>query len=382
MPTNEELIKQMYDSDLASKKSQLQQSYETADSEFTAAKEKNAQVTDQNLTRTAVESQKAAKNMAEYHNAQGLSSGARAQARLSLENQAAANMTALRAAQQESDAEIERQRALLAKDYAAAIAQAQADNDLQKAQALYEQAQKAEAALLAKQEAAAGLMAQVGDYSGYKTLYGMTDAQIAQLSNAYKSSAEAAAQEAQNAEFERQWKLAKDMAEMGDDSYMNALLVAAGMKTEEPVVPENPPRDGYTVTNRTGNGWVAIGNSRMTNAELDAAIASGQVKRVYDDTNKTVAYQYAHPGVSPNGTPVTGNETEGNTQGKSSQQLPDGRFDISGQKMTAAELIARINAGQIIETVDPATGEHFYKWRTPDTPVKNTPLGIDRVAMK
>jgi hypothetical protein len=50
--------------------------------------------------------------------------------------------------------------------------------------------------------------------------------------------------------------------------------------------------------------------------------------------------------------------------------------------MTAAELIARINAGQIIETVDPATGEHFYKWRTPDTPVKDTPVGIDRVAMK
>lgn len=349
MPTNEELIKQMYDSNLASQQAQLQQNYATADSELSAAKDKNAKVTDQNLTRTAVEGQKAAMNMARMHDAQGLSSGARAQARLSLENQTAANMTALRATQQDADAEIERQRALLAKDYSAAIAKAQADNDLQRAQALYEQAKQAEAQLLAKQEAAAGIMAGVGDFSAYKTLYGLTDAQIAQLSGAYKSGQEAAAQEAQRAEFEKQWKIAKDMAELGDESYLNALLVAAGIKTEVPGGTGEPDRSGYTVTNRTGNGWVAIGNSRLSNTDLESAIASGQIKRVYDDTNKTVSYQYAHPGVTPDGTPL-----------KAPQQGPDGTYVINGRKMTAEQVYAAVEAGTLIPRYDPATGGYIF----------------------
>lgn len=358
MPTNEELINQMYDSNLASKKTQLQQSYETADSAYAAAKEQNAKTTSQNLTRTAVEGQKAAMNMAQAHDAQGLSSGTRAQARLSLENQTAANMTALRTAQQEADAEVERQRALLAKDYSAAIAQAQADNDLQRAQALYEQAQQAEAQLLAKQEAAAGLMAQVGDYSAYKNLYGLTDAQTEQLSSAYKSSQEAAAQEAQNAEFERQWDIAKDMAELGDESYLNALLVAAGLKTEGTGTTGDPDRSGYTVTNRTGSGWVAIGNSRLSTSDLESAIASGQVKRVYDDTNKTVSYQYAHQGVTPNGTPVT---EDGDTGGaydsiQSPQRQADGKFVVGNCTMTSSELYEAVANGTVRADYNSDTG--------------------------
>ena len=184
MSTNEELIKQMYDSNLASNKAQLQQNYQKADSEYAAAKEQNAKTTDANLTRTAVEGQTAAMNMAQLHAAQGLSSGTRAQARLSLENQTAANMTALRVAQQQSDADIERQRALLAQDYANAIAKAQADNDLQKAQALYEQAKQEESTLLSKQEAAAKLMAEAGDYSLIAQLYGLSSEQLSQLQSA------------------------------------------------------------------------------------------------------------------------------------------------------------------------------------------------------
>jgi hypothetical protein len=49
-------------------------------------------------------------------------------------------MTALRAQQQASDAEVERQRSLLGQEYASAIRQAQADNDMAKAQALYDRA--------------------------------------------------------------------------------------------------------------------------------------------------------------------------------------------------------------------------------------------------
>lgn len=352
MPTNEELINQMYDSNLASKKTQLQQSYETADSAYAAAKEKNAAATDQNLTRTAVEGQKAAMNMAQLHDAQGLSSGARAQARLSLENQTGANMTALRTAQQDADAEIERQRALLAKDYTAAIAKAQSDNDLQRAQALYEQAQKADAQLLAKQEAAAGIMAGVGDFSAYKNLYGLSDAQIAQLSGAYKSSQEAAAKEAEAAEFEKQWKIAKDMAELGDESYLNALLVASGAKTEEQLAEEETAKK--ELLSKAQGVVDTVKNIDLGQILIDA---------------------------------VSGNKANGNTggvQGASPQQNADGTFTISGATMSADQLLKRVIAGDIIETVDPVTGTHFFKWRTPDTPQKDNdaPLGMNRVAME
>lgn len=327
MYTNEELIKQMYDSNLASQQAQLQQNYAAADSELSAAKEKSAKVTDQNLTRTAVEGQKAAMNMAQMHDAQGLSSGTRAQARLSLENQTAANMTALRAAQQETDAEVERQRALLAKDYSAAIAKAQADNDLQRAQALYEQAKQAEAQLLARQEAAAGIMAGVGDFSAYKTLYGMTDAQIAQLSGAYKNGQETAAQAAKDAEFEKQWKIAKDMAEFGDESYLNALLVAAGIKTEE-----------------------EIASDKNKNGIPDAL--EGKVQ----DALKIDFGQILIDAVSGG----KGSENTGGAQGTSSQKNADGTYTISGKKWTAQQVYDAVNAGTLLPRYDPATGGYVF----------------------
>ena len=331
MPTNEELIRQMYDGNLASQTAQLQQSYQKADSEYVAAKEKNAKATDANLTRTAVEGQKAAMNMAQLHDAQGLSSGTRAQARMSLENQTMANMTALRAAQQQSDADIERQRALLAQDYAAAISKAQADNDLQKAQALYEQAKQAEADLLSKKEATAELLAKAGDFSLLQELRGLTDNQVQLLKDAYR----------------------------GEN----------GGK-----VP-----DGYKVTNITGDGYVVIGNSKIPTADLEAALASGQIIREVSEENKTITYQYAHPGLTDNGAPVVGaalaagalngdgEDIRGSTtgaQGTSPNMNADGSYTIEGRTMTVDELIALVESGEVIETWDPVKGEytyHFYR---------------------
>ena len=86
MSTTEDQIKKLYSSQLASQKEQLQQDYLRADAEYAAEKEKAQKTTDANLTRTAVEAQKSAVNTAELHNAYGLSSGARAQARLAQEN--------------------------------------------------------------------------------------------------------------------------------------------------------------------------------------------------------------------------------------------------------------------------------------------------------
>lgn len=182
--TTEEQIKKMYESQLNSQKEQLTTDYQNANSKLDEQIRQNEKTADKNLNRTAVEAQKAAVSNEEYYNASGLSSGARAQARLSQENQALANMTAIRNAQQEADAQVERSRGLLAKEYESAIRQAQAANDLELAKSLYEAAKEEEAKLLAKQEAAASLMAQSGDYTRYGDLYGLSAEEVMKLNKA------------------------------------------------------------------------------------------------------------------------------------------------------------------------------------------------------
>lgn len=181
-PVNdEEYINKMYDSNLASQKETLQQDFGKNVSNLDAQKQANQRQTDTNLNRTYVEAQKAQQGYNEVQNAYGLSSGAQAQARLAQGNQLQYDLTALRAAQQTADAEIERQRGLLSKEYASAIAKAQADNDLQRAQALYEAARADEDRLLQLQKEAGQLMAGKDDYSILGQLYGLTQEQIDKL---------------------------------------------------------------------------------------------------------------------------------------------------------------------------------------------------------
>ena len=190
MATNEELIKKMYDSQLASTTERMNADKASADAELDRQQKAATKQTDTNMIRTAVESEKAAKSQAELNNAYGLTSGTRAQQRLAQENQLQADLTALRTQQQETDADIERQRSVLAQEFAAAIRQAQAENELGKAQALYAEAQNAEARLLAQQASAASgqydleaaeLMAENGDYSRLAAIYGLSADELALL---------------------------------------------------------------------------------------------------------------------------------------------------------------------------------------------------------
>lgn len=180
-PKDAAYINKMYDGSLESQKQTLASGYENNVSNIDASMEKQQKATDANLNRTYVEAAKAAKNYGEVQNAYGLTSGAMAQARLAQDNQLQADLTALRAAQTDSDAQFERQRNLLAKEYSAAIAKAQADNDYQRAQALYNAAKADEDQLMQMQKEAGNLMAGVGDYSILAKLYGLTDEQLALL---------------------------------------------------------------------------------------------------------------------------------------------------------------------------------------------------------
>lgn len=180
--TTEEYINKMYDTSLEQEKAGLKQNYDTGMESLDQASAENTKAADEALGRTYVEAQKAAKNYAEVQNAYGLTSGAMAQARMAQDNQLQADMTAIRTAQQEADAQIERERALLAQQYTAAINAAQADNDMARAQALYEAAQADDAALFETQKEIAMMLAEAGDYSMMKLLYGLTDQQVAALS--------------------------------------------------------------------------------------------------------------------------------------------------------------------------------------------------------
>ena len=190
--TQEEKINQMFDANLASQKETLKQDYAKADADYVRQQEQAQKVTDANLARTAVEAQKEAVNNAEINNAAGLSSGAKAQLRLSNENQMRSDMTALRVQQQETNAAIERARSTLSQESASAIRKAQQDNDLAKAEALYAEAEKQDELLRQKQEkaeeekkanelTAAQLLANTGDYSRLGKFYGLTEAEVAAL---------------------------------------------------------------------------------------------------------------------------------------------------------------------------------------------------------
>ena len=177
MATSDELLKQMYDSNLASQKAALQSDYDAAVADLDAQKAANQQQAQNNIRMTKTEADRSAVNAAEYYEAAGLSSGAKAQARVAQDNQLLADLTAIRAAQQQGDIDIERQRGLLGQQYAAAIREAQANNDMARAQALYEQAKEAEANLLAQQKEAANAMASIGNFDLYAQLYGLTPEQ-------------------------------------------------------------------------------------------------------------------------------------------------------------------------------------------------------------
>lgn len=174
-------IKDMYESQLKSQKETLTQNYEQNAAELERQQQAAQKQKDTDLTRTYVEAAKAQKNYDEVQNAYGLTSGAMAQARLAQDNQLQADLTAIRTAQQAIDADVEREKGLLSKEYQSAIAKAQADNDIALAEALYKQAQAEDERLKEKQKAAANLMAGAGDYSLLAKLYGLTPEQVAKL---------------------------------------------------------------------------------------------------------------------------------------------------------------------------------------------------------
>lgn len=154
-------INKLYDSNTDAAKKLLAENYTDNTGFLNTEQNRVQQQTQENVNRTQVEAQAAQ----DKYTGPKLSLGAQQQEALSRGNAQQGNVTSLQQKQNEADAEIERQRQLLASQYSAAIKKAQADNDMQRAQELYNAAKEEEAKLLSLRQTASTILTAKGDTS-------------------------------------------------------------------------------------------------------------------------------------------------------------------------------------------------------------------------
>lgn len=147
-------INKLYNTNNQAQKDLLKQNFTDNTGVLNQEQNRVQQQTQENVNRTQVE----AKTAQEKYTGPKLSLGAQQQADLSRGNAQQSNVSALNQQQSELDMEIDRQRKLLASQYETAIKQAQAENDMQRAQQLYQAAKDEEAKLLELKKSAASLM--------------------------------------------------------------------------------------------------------------------------------------------------------------------------------------------------------------------------------
>ena len=162
----EEYINKLYDTNLQNQNQLLQDNQNANNAVLDEAQKLNREQTGDYVTRTEVEAGKAA----ELYGYGGVSSPAQVQNDLTRENAQRKNVNTLRQAQNDADLEFERQRKLLASQFESEIRQAQANNDMERAQALYEAAKEKEAQLLELQKQGAALMESKGSSAGYEAI--------------------------------------------------------------------------------------------------------------------------------------------------------------------------------------------------------------------
>lgn len=157
-------INKLYDTNTNEQKKLIQENYTNNLGVLNQEQQKQQQQTGQYLDRTAVENS-AANQLYAKGAGQKVSAGGNLQAALYQDNTRQRNQTALNNQQNQAVAEIDRQRQLQGSLYASQIKEAQANNDMQRAQALYEAAKAEDEQYLALRKQAATLMAGWGDNS-------------------------------------------------------------------------------------------------------------------------------------------------------------------------------------------------------------------------
>lgn len=144
-------LENLYAASLEAQQASIEQEYAGIEASLDLQKQQAEDAAQKSATQAAVASQQAQKAWNEAQTAYGLSSGAQGQAALARTNQLQSNITAIRTAEQAALAEIEQQRTTYKQQYEAAIREAAATNDYQRAQALYQEAVRQEEALASQQ---------------------------------------------------------------------------------------------------------------------------------------------------------------------------------------------------------------------------------------
>lgn len=208
-------IRQMYERQLAANKAQLESDYNENVSNLAGEESKLGSNYYEQRRQTQANADRSQANYNEIANASGLNSGTRGQAQLARNNQLQSDLTTLNNAEAQNRAEIERQRTLLGQQYQNAIQKAQAENNMELAQRLYQEAVRVDESVidasksdsnraleilnmmlnqvstdrnLASEEArqAAEIAAAGGKYGLYGKLYGLSDDVIQQLEEIYR----------------------------------------------------------------------------------------------------------------------------------------------------------------------------------------------------
>ena len=156
----EEYIRQMQEAALQLQLENLKEAYEQNVSELDAGAGEVDNAYTKQKRQTTGEAERQAANWRELANAYGLNSGAIGQAALAQNNQLQNNLNTLESAQAAAQAEIERQRMLLGQQYRLQINQALAENNMNKAEMLYEEAVRVEEALREQEQFYANLISK------------------------------------------------------------------------------------------------------------------------------------------------------------------------------------------------------------------------------
>lgn len=154
-------LNQIYDAQLKSQLAALEAAY----AENLATLDKSQAETDAAYSEEKRQAQgnaeRSAANWRELANAQGLNTGAMGQAALAQSNQLQSSLNTLGTAQAQAMANIQSQRALLGKQYQLEILQAQADNDYNRAQMLYQEAVRQDELLQAREQQYMSMMSDL-----------------------------------------------------------------------------------------------------------------------------------------------------------------------------------------------------------------------------
>lgn len=163
--SQEDYIKAMYDASQKAQEEALLASYEKNTGALDYQQGKIAPTYDAAANNAGAQAAIQRANFNESANASGLNTGAGSQAELSMRNAEAANISAIRKAQADAQADLDYQRSQLTLEYQNAIREAIAKNELQKAQALYEEAKRVDESLVSTAINQANLNWQIWKYN-------------------------------------------------------------------------------------------------------------------------------------------------------------------------------------------------------------------------